>query len=60
MGLFSQSNISSKKFLDCQIMRPESDLDAWLTEVRNAVLAKLPDGPAQLYMLHHNAIMYLL
>jgi hypothetical protein len=31
-----------------RIMRSEADLDAWLDEVRKAVLAKLSDGPVQL------------
>ena len=31
-----------------RIVRSEADLDAWLGEVRNAVLEKLPTGPVQL------------
>ncbi len=31
-----------------RILRDEADLDAWVAEVRKAVLAKLADGPVQL------------
>lgn len=31
-----------------RILRDEADLDAWLAEVRTAVIKKLPDGPVQL------------
>ena len=31
-----------------RIVRSEADLDTWLSEVRQSVLAKLPDGPVQL------------
>ena len=31
-----------------RILRNEADLDAWVAEVRKAILAKLPDGPVQL------------
>ena len=31
-----------------RILRNEADLDAWLAEVRTAVIKKLPDGPVQL------------
>jgi hypothetical protein len=31
-----------------RILRTEADLDAWLAEVRTAVIKKLPDGPVQL------------
>ena len=31
-----------------RIVRSEADLDAWLSEVRTSVLAKLPAGPVQL------------
>jgi hypothetical protein len=32
----------------CRILRNEADLDAWLAEVRTAVIRKLPDGPVHL------------
>ena len=31
-----------------RLLRSEADLDAWVADVRKAVLAKLPDGPVQL------------
>jgi hypothetical protein len=31
-----------------RILRSEASLEAWVAEVRKAVLAKLPDGPVQL------------
>jgi glutathione S-transferase len=31
-----------------RLVRSEADLDAWLAEVRAAVLSKLPAGPVQL------------
>ncbi|MBK7675541.1 MAG: hypothetical protein IPJ27_12735 [Candidatus Accumulibacter sp.] len=34
-----------------RIVRWETDLEAWLAELRSAVLAKLSDGPAQLSSL---------
>jgi hypothetical protein len=31
-----------------RLLRSEGDLNAWVAEVRKAVLAKRPDGPVQL------------
>ncbi|KFB73524.1 MAG: hypothetical protein AW09_001214 [Candidatus Accumulibacter phosphatis] len=31
-----------------RLLRSEADLEAWLAEVRSAVLAKLSNGPVQL------------
>ncbi len=33
-----------------RILRDEADLDAWVAQVHKAVLAKLADGPVQLYI----------